>query len=602
MAANNGLIVLPTGIDMSDAGAVEAALSYIPQSDLPGPFCDIGFDKTIYPIGAGFDLSSLDIGGILEHLTDPTDLLHAWSMRDISRDSGETGVTLRRTSDSDEEDFGFDNRGFLSPDAVLTWAGASAVTISRMYALGEGSANAVQTTTAAQPHVDLSEARLPISAAAGTYVAATLPSGLTNAYQLRVDHEKNVHLSLIPSIASGAYELNANEQHILKSDTPASDLVAAARNASQFWQSPLYLNALHTPTLLTIYTPDALRNQVEAQSQGRNTVLYTAKGQPCMMYVLPKFNVEEIDASLGTGTHPAFVVGGVEKSEILIGQFCGASVNGELISQPGRAVAHTINHDGAVALARANGAGWHVMTNAEWAAISLRCWKGGWMPRGNTDYGRSSDDTSEYGIQENGRAITIGGSGSGGERTLTGSGPSAWRHDRTPSGIADLCGNVWEWAPGLRIVDGEINVIADNDMALSATDDAVGSVAWRAIDGATGALVAPGSSGVVRYAGSGTADYSLVAATGAPVETMSNPGATPVGADALALCKRLGLFPIAPSGLNSDRFYWTESGERLPRRGGYWASAADAGVFAFNLTSARVNASPFIGARPAFVA
>lgn len=353
---------------------------------------------------------------------------------------------------------------------------------------------------------------------------------------------------------------------------------------------------------LVINAPDALRRSVEAASRGRNTVLYTAKGQPCMMYVLPKFNVEEIDASLGTGTHPAFVVGGAEKSELLIGQFCGASLNGELISQPGRAVAHTINHDNAVNLARANGPGWHAMTNSEWAAIGLRCWKDGWQPRGNTNYGISSDAPSEFGIQENGRALTAGGSGSGGTRTLTGSGPVAWRHDRTPFGIADLNGNVWEWAPGMRIVDGEIHVIENNDMALNAADHALGSTAWRAIDGATGALVAPGSAGTVRYAVSGTADYSLVTATSAPFETMGNPGAAPVGAAALALCKRLGLFPIAPTDLGSDRFYWAETGERLPRRGGAWGSAGTAGVFALRLTYARTSASTGDGVRPAFVA
>lgn len=39
--ASNGLITLPTGIDLEDIAAVEAAIKYIPQSALPGPFCDI---------------------------------------------------------------------------------------------------------------------------------------------------------------------------------------------------------------------------------------------------------------------------------------------------------------------------------------------------------------------------------------------------------------------------------------------------------------------------------------------------------------------------------------------------------------------------------
>ena len=40
-----------------------------------------------------------------------------------------------------------------------------------------------------------------------------------------------------------------------------------------------------------------------------------------------------------------------------------------------------------------------------------------------------------------------------------------WSHDGTPFGIWDLNGNVWEWVGELRIVDGEIQVIPDNDAA-----------------------------------------------------------------------------------------------------------------------------------------
>lgn len=351
---------------------------------------------------------------------------------------------------------------------------------------------------------------------------------------------------------------------------------------------------------LTINAPDQLRKQVEAASRGQCTVVYTAKGQPCFMRVIPSFTLQSIDPSLGTGTHPAFVVGGVTKSELLIGMYGGSESNGELVSQPGKTVRVNIDHDEGVTLVRANGAGWHLTTNAEYAALGHLCWQAGFDPRGNTNGGRSSDDTSEYGVSEADDPLSAGG----GDRILSGSGPQSWRHDDTPWGIADLNGNVWEWSPGMRIVDGEIQVLADNDAAADAADLSAATGAWQAIDGATGALVAPGHANAVQYAAanSGTADYTLYRANGQTFEGMVNStGANPVGADALALCKALGLFPIDAS-LGGDGFYLNTSGERLPRRGGSWIDGSVAGVRALYLTSARSNAGTTLGVRPAFVA
>ena len=351
---------------------------------------------------------------------------------------------------------------------------------------------------------------------------------------------------------------------------------------------------------LTINITDTLRKSVESASGGRNTVLYTAKGQPCYMAVIPKFNLQDIDASLGTGTHPAFIVGGVEKSQLFIGQHIGVSRNGEMLSLPGVDPINSITHDAAVSLVRANGAGWHLMNNIEWAAISQWCWKNGFQPRGNSQYGRSSDLTTEVGVRQDG---VTPGTTSGNARTLTGSGPTSWRHNNTPFGIADLNGNVWEWSPGMRLNAGEIQIMENNDAAASTADFSAGSAAWKAIDGATGSLVAPGTAGTVKYANanSGTADFTLYRIGGSSFEGMANStGANPVSAAALQVLKRYGLFPIAAS-LGGDGFYLNVTGERVPLRGGVWDNAAVAGVFALYLDLARSYSSASVGARPAFV-
>lgn len=352
---------------------------------------------------------------------------------------------------------------------------------------------------------------------------------------------------------------------------------------------------------LTISVTDTLRKSVEAASQGKNTVMYTAKGQPCYMVVVPKFTVQSIDASLGSGTHPAFIVGGVEKDYLYIGQHLGVSRNGELLSLPGVDPANTLNHDQFVALARANGAGWHCMTNVEYSAVALWSWKNGTQPRGNTNYGKSSDVVTEFGVRGDGLAPGVS---SGSARTQTGSGPASWRHDATAFGIADLNGNIWEWAPGMRLNAGEINIIADNDAALNATDMAVGSAAWRAIDGATGALVAPGTAGTVKRStsASGSADWTIYCDSGSALQNAVNStGANPVGSAALQLLKRHGLYPVAASGLGGDGYWADLTGERLPIRGGYWFHGASAGVFALYLASARSVAIAYLGGRPAFV-
>jgi len=359
---------------------------------------------------------------------------------------------------------------------------------------------------------------------------------------------------------------------------------------------------------ITISVPDALRQSVEAASGGRNTVLYDAKGYPSIMVVVPKFNLQDIDASLGTGVHPAFIVNGVEKSEIFIGKFQAIVHDGCALSLPGQDPKVSVTFDQALSYCSAKGSGWHLMTNAELAATALWCWKNNFQPRGNTNYGRSSDATYETGRRVDGGTP---GSASGTPRTFTGSGPASWYHDNTPFGIADLSGNVWEWVGGMRLVNGEIQILENNNAADNTKDQSSSSTLWKAIK-SDGSLVTPGTSGTLKYDSNGTPGPGTTAAqlddtidysTGDSNYTYNTFQSltADTGITVPPLLKALCLFPIASSGLGSDGMWMCNSGERLPVRGGCWGDGSNAGVFALRLCDVRSDAYWSDGFRPAYV-
>ena len=105
----------------------------------------------------------------------------------------------------------------------------------------------------------------------------------------------------------------------------------------------------------------ALKLAVEAETNGEQTIIFTEKGQPSFMYKLAKFDMSTVNAAW-SGTHPAFIVDGVEKDYMYIGVYSGVLKNGEIVSQPNqdpRLPLPTLDQQAYIA---ACGAGFHMMS------------------------------------------------------------------------------------------------------------------------------------------------------------------------------------------------------------------------------------------------
>jgi len=342
----------------------------------------------------------------------------------------------------------------------------------------------------------------------------------------------------------------------------------------------------------TVFVKDSLRASVEASSGGQMTVLYDDKGFPSYMVRIPAFNMQDINPIYGTGVHPAFYVDGVLKSEIFIGAFQSKVYDGRACSLPGVDPTGSINFDTAKTYCTSKGAGWHLMTNWEWAAVALWCLKNGFQPRGNSDYGRSHE--TDYKYETGSRVDNLApGTTSGTGRTLTGSGPASWRHNNTFNGISDLVGNVWEWQDGLKIVDGMIYMPTDNNYNLAETSWLSAGIGIDNVSGVpvfttnvtnkTDTQIYKTWKDLTKKEGDTFEDSVLKMLMQAAIIPITIGG---------------GTYAVNPNGT----FYLNSSGERIALRGGAWSYAANAGLFALSLASPRSYVHTSFGFRPAYIA
>jgi len=347
----------------------------------------------------------------------------------------------------------------------------------------------------------------------------------------------------------------------------------------------------------TIFTPDPLRAKVEAYSGGKNTVIYDVNGNPSIMVRVDPVDLGLLSGNYGTGTHPAFESG----YEYWVGKYLASNPgDGLAVSLPNADPWAVINFDNALTACRNKGAGWDLLPNELWATIAIKAHNDGVMPHGNNRYGKDYSFSTEHGIRQD---WGVTGLTSGTARTLTGSGPNTWSHDGTDLGIYNLNGNVWEWVSGMRLQDGEIQVITSP----WGKENSSTSVEWKAIL-QDGSLVAPGTVGTLKYDatnvdGSGSVRVNTTVVNQSDGTTYASEQLELVvassGVTIPDLLRQLALAPGA-TGLQYDRLYMRNLSERVLFRGGTWGSATYAGGFAGNLNSPRATASTGVGFRPAY--
>lgn len=341
---------------------------------------------------------------------------------------------------------------------------------------------------------------------------------------------------------------------------------------------------------------DDLKLSIEALSGGKNTVLFDDLGMPSVMVPFPKLKMSDLIAGGSENIHPAFSVDGVEKSVIYVSKYQNIVLNERGYSLPMRDPRASLNFDQAVTYCRNKGKGWSLTPYSLWSAIALWCRKNGTMPRGNNNYGADHAYGHEKGVPtyyESGKIA----------RCATGSGPNTWNHNWMPDGIADLNGNVWEWCAGMRLMNGEIQIIPyANCMAADASMGA-SSTLWKAI-AADGTLVEPGTAGTLKY-NYVSGHIQLTSGDITPEDTWRGDTYQNMTLDSALtvpeIAKALLIYPDEPGGdYGGDGHYMNNSGERLPRCGGGWSSASDAGVFFVHLGNPRSNSSTYVGFRSAY--
>lgn len=318
-------------------------------------------------------------------------------------------------------------------------------------------------------------------------------------------------------------------------------------------------------------------------AKNNNVVVFDDRGIPSIMV--------RFERPQDTAEIPAmFRIGDKVVDAIYISKYPNVVIDDRAYSLPMVDPTVNIDFDTAVEVCRAKGSGWHLMTVVEGEYLLNESRAKGTMPHGNTDWGKDYYHKNEQGNRN----------GCGYGRTLTGSGPAAWNHDHTIYGVSDLNGNVWEWQAGLRMVNGVLEYIPNNDAALDTCDLSADSREWQQIitdkfsKSAVRVNVEGGEITITdRIAGEDyTPDYDGVPWEDLKVDLQEIPQAL----------RDLGIVPENRADSEGKTYVWfdTTEGEWLPFRGSAFNITSYSGPSALLLNYVRSNSHVYVGFRSAF--